>query len=393
MATSTSQSICVNKETKVLKLRKNCRATERYMGSADVLKNGGESAYETWLGLGNKGSEQDFINSLRGSSGSSSSSFASTCYQKLLEAQSSGLFWTNSAHRSNFERSTGCVIRQIDVNPYAQVGMDQPVQITSSEYMGYYGGAGGGFDQYFSAGENVLYKVTFKNETGMSLCGGDSVVIVGSNPQDVYIYGIQSSSNLENKAYLSFGIGPEATEIDYQDKIITRGGLDFHFSQWPEVMPLVSTATLELTRVTNQDGEEVTDFQGLSLLLSSVSERVRIDEAEHNQRYEIDLSNETLPFRFTVSSSEASGIAGLSVTDGGDEDESERIMVGVESCETQGGIDDSGIVSGPFVYVINENLRGGQPGNQFGNLLSSEFVTELGFPRFAYNLFGPGDDN
>lgn len=73
MATSTSQSICVNKETKVLKLRKNCRATERYMGSADVLKNGGESAYETWLGLGNRGSEQDFINSLRGSSGSSRS--------------------------------------------------------------------------------------------------------------------------------------------------------------------------------------------------------------------------------------------------------------------------------------------------------------------------------
>lgn len=73
MATSSSKSICVNKETKVLKLRKNCRATERYMGSADVLKNGGESAYETWLGLGNRGSEQDFINSLRGSSGSSPS--------------------------------------------------------------------------------------------------------------------------------------------------------------------------------------------------------------------------------------------------------------------------------------------------------------------------------
>lgn len=70
-ATSTSKSICVNKQTKDPKLRNNCRSNERFLVTADVLINSGKSAYDTWLELGNKGTKQDFINSLKGSSGSS----------------------------------------------------------------------------------------------------------------------------------------------------------------------------------------------------------------------------------------------------------------------------------------------------------------------------------
>jgi hypothetical protein len=76
-ATSTSKSICVDKKTKDLKLRKNCRSNESYFASADVIKSGGKGAYETWLELGNKGSKRDFINSLIGPSGSSGSSSVS----------------------------------------------------------------------------------------------------------------------------------------------------------------------------------------------------------------------------------------------------------------------------------------------------------------------------
>lgn len=70
-AVSKNRSICVDKQTKELKLRKSCRATETFFSSTSVLQRGGKSAYETWLELGNTGTKQDFIDSLVGPSGAS----------------------------------------------------------------------------------------------------------------------------------------------------------------------------------------------------------------------------------------------------------------------------------------------------------------------------------
>jgi hypothetical protein len=72
-AKTTQRSICVNKETRDLTLRKNCRPTENFLVEASVFTEGGKSAYETWLDLGNKGTQAQFIASLAGASGSSSS--------------------------------------------------------------------------------------------------------------------------------------------------------------------------------------------------------------------------------------------------------------------------------------------------------------------------------
>jgi hypothetical protein len=114
-ATPTSKSICVNKKTKDLKLRKNCRSSESYFASADVIQNGGKGAYETWLELGNKGSKRDFINSLIGPSGSIGSLSASnpmtamTCLGAVSYAENNlGKSRVLKADWDFIERETKC---------------------------------------------------------------------------------------------------------------------------------------------------------------------------------------------------------------------------------------------------------------------------------------------
>ena len=114
-ATSTSKSICVDKNTKELKLRKNCRADENFFASAGVLVKGGKSAYDTWLELGNKGSKQVFLNSLVGPGGSSGSSSPSNpfagmdCLGAVFHAE--GFFGLARVIKTDWEfieRQTNC---------------------------------------------------------------------------------------------------------------------------------------------------------------------------------------------------------------------------------------------------------------------------------------------
>jgi hypothetical protein len=72
-AKPSQRSICADRETRELKLRKNCRSGELFLADAEVLVKGGKSAYQTWLDLGNKGTQAQFIASLAGSSGGVSS--------------------------------------------------------------------------------------------------------------------------------------------------------------------------------------------------------------------------------------------------------------------------------------------------------------------------------
>jgi hypothetical protein len=132
-ATSTSKSICVNKKSKELKLRKECRASERFFASADVLKKGGKSAYDTWIELGNRGSKQDFINSLVGPRGSSSSSSPSsnnpfsgmTCLAAVQYAeQYFGLSRVVKTDWDFIERQTGCDLDIQQIVYYSSTSAD-----------------------------------------------------------------------------------------------------------------------------------------------------------------------------------------------------------------------------------------------------------------------------
>jgi hypothetical protein len=104
----------VDKKTKDLKLRKNCRANETFLSSAEILVKGGKSAYETWLELGNKGTKQQFLNSLVGPGGSGGSSSPSyidsvSCDQKVQSLNIAN--WHIKSERVNFEQRTGCRVR------------------------------------------------------------------------------------------------------------------------------------------------------------------------------------------------------------------------------------------------------------------------------------------
>lgn len=71
-AKPSQRNVCVDKDTREMKIRKNCRDNENLLMEADVLIRGGKSAYETWIELGNKGTPAQFIASLQGSSSGSS---------------------------------------------------------------------------------------------------------------------------------------------------------------------------------------------------------------------------------------------------------------------------------------------------------------------------------
>ena len=130
-ATSTSKSICVDKKTKELKLRKNCRADENFFASAEVLIKGGKSAYDTWLELGNKGSKQQFLNSLIGPGGSSGSSSASNpfagmnCLGAVFAAENDfGRLRVIKADWEFIERQTGCDLEKKQAMWYTGVNRD-----------------------------------------------------------------------------------------------------------------------------------------------------------------------------------------------------------------------------------------------------------------------------
>ncbi len=130
-ATSTSKSICVDKKTKELKLRKNCRADENFFASAEVLVKGGKSAYDTWLELGNKGTKQDFLNSLVGPGGSSGSSSASNpfagmnCLGAVLHSEGQfGRLRVIKADWEFIERQTGCDLEKNQAAWYTGVNRD-----------------------------------------------------------------------------------------------------------------------------------------------------------------------------------------------------------------------------------------------------------------------------
>jgi hypothetical protein len=121
----------VDKKTQELKLRKNCRANENFFASAEVLTKGGMSAYDTWLELGNKGTKQQFLNSLIGPGGSSGSSSAinplaaMNCLGAVFHAENQlGRLRVNKADWEFIERQTGCDLEKKQAMWYTGVNRD-----------------------------------------------------------------------------------------------------------------------------------------------------------------------------------------------------------------------------------------------------------------------------
>ena len=169
-ATSTSKSICVDKKTQELKLRKNCRANENFFASAEVLIKGGKSAYDTWLELGNKGTKQQFLNSLigpGGSSGSSSQSYMDSlsCDQKVQNLNVAN--WHIKSERVSFEQRTGCRVRDSNTAfAWQNHKASGHPYISSWEFVEpVIGGAGGGALWDTSNSVSAIYKVKVENLT------------------------------------------------------------------------------------------------------------------------------------------------------------------------------------------------------------------------------------
>lgn len=182
-AVSKGRSICVDTATKELKLRKNCRAAETFFSSASVLKQGGKSAYDTWLELGNKGTKQDFINSLvgpRGASGSSGSSgrdFLSNCFQKREAAISAGARLAARKDREAFERATGCIVEDIKNERFIEIqsAIGYPV-ITDWTFIASTGINAG---VNLTGWGNATYEIEIANYDAVSIIDGNYNMCIG----------------------------------------------------------------------------------------------------------------------------------------------------------------------------------------------------------------------
>jgi hypothetical protein len=118
LARTSAKSICMNKQTNLLSVRADCRKTERDLGPATALTEGAKSAYDIWLEVGNKGTKQQFLNSLIGASGSSGTSNPFNGYNCAGAVYHAGnLSTANYILKSSWdyiESTTGC---DIDLTP------------------------------------------------------------------------------------------------------------------------------------------------------------------------------------------------------------------------------------------------------------------------------------
>jgi len=138
-AKSSQRSVCVDKDTRELKLRKNCRSNESFLVEAEVFTQGGKSAYQTWLDLGNKGTQAQFIASLAGASGGGSSynPFANT---RCLDAVQIGEGRTGRSVLSKdvwdlVQRNSGCQLSSVQADWLNEgIGNEKDLHATLSSF-------------------------------------------------------------------------------------------------------------------------------------------------------------------------------------------------------------------------------------------------------------------
>lgn len=261
-------SFCVNKKTQAVFMREKCLKTEKTYEYSEK----GDSAFQTWLSLGNKGTEQDFIAALKGkdgrdgysgSDGKAAFEFATTCYQKLMQADQAGYIWRNSADLTRFESSTGCKVREIDLNPSTHVagGAAWP-RITSAKFLasGPTAAGDGGWGSVQEVGvAQGLYEITANVQSPNVLCSLSEYNRVLKHPSNgkTYAMGFVSGNHLNYTTNLLVGYGAPANSVEYDTNVeedtytayrIDNGEVEIDL-EFPRVIPLGATVELRVKRI------------------------------------------------------------------------------------------------------------------------------------------------
>jgi len=204
-----------------------------------------------------------------GPTGPAGISFASNCYQHLLQAEASGYLWSIPSDVSSFESMTGCSVREIDLNPNSQIPGFYPdfaPQVLRAELLGVheYGGEGDPSEPAFVVEASSIYSVTLTKPTGMEVCSLRPSSRVFESPDNgtTYVLGRTAGSQRGVKTDLAIGWGPVANDIQAttnRDAVVngvtttwyskSQGSLEVQFEDFPTSMPLGSTYEIKIKRV------------------------------------------------------------------------------------------------------------------------------------------------
>jgi hypothetical protein len=274
-ANQSSVKVCVNKSTKVMKYKATCGANERTL-RLSLRGETGKSAYQIWLAQGFRGTETDFLNFLRGAPGVSIQDFARTCYQQLQKATAQGLFWNNLRDRRDFERRTGCVVRDINLNPNAHAPSEEPIwpQVLSSTPLGLYGGAGGGFaGGQFSETRDIFFEANVRLPSEWRACSaavqGASRALYSADLGELYLQGTVNRTLTGLVSEIAVGFGEFTDEVIYPEsdqgvRDIQVGGYTVMYLA-PWAIPLDEDVEISILEVL-QEGDPV-DLDDILLTL------------------------------------------------------------------------------------------------------------------------------
>lgn len=214
---------CVNNKTQALRIVAKCvkgetKVTWNVQGEQGLQ---GEPGLQGLQGLqGIQG-----LPGAAGSNGTSAVNLATNCYQWLMQAQNAGYIWNKVADRSRFESLTGCRVRDININPYAQVPnaiSGAVANVTSSKLLALGGNSGeGDLDSPGPAGFSALgfYEITAEKPAGHILCspnGNSGFQRVFVSPVDgkTYVQASINGNHLRSRTDIAVGSGlPAPTNV------------------------------------------------------------------------------------------------------------------------------------------------------------------------------------
>ncbi len=208
---------CVNNKTQALRIIAKC-----VKGETKVTWNvQGEQGLQGEPGLQGLQGIQG-LPGAAGANGSSAVNLATNCYQWLMQAQNAGYIWNKVADRSRFESLTGCRVRDININPYAQVPNSiagWTANVVASKFLEL--GAGGGegsIDQPGPAsyGAQAFYEITVEKDANQVLCSpngdaGYQRVFVSPVDGKTYAQATLTANHLMHRMDIAVGSGSPIT--------------------------------------------------------------------------------------------------------------------------------------------------------------------------------------
>lgn len=254
---------CVNNKTQALRIVAKCvkgetKVTWNVQGEQGLQ---GEPGLQGLQGLqGIQG-----LPGAAGSNGTSAVNLATNCYQWLMQAQNAGYIWNKVADRSRFESLTGCRVRDININPYAQVPnaiTGWAANVVSSKFLVLGGGGGeGNIDQPGPAnfGAQAFYEITVDKAANQILCSpngdaGFQRVFVSPVDGKTYAQATLTGNHLMHRVDIGIGSGaPIAANLPGEDLNYSSQSaiLNVNFDNLPRALAL---GTETLIRIRSVEG-------------------------------------------------------------------------------------------------------------------------------------------